>query len=77
MMRSCDLDTSGRVWAYTPESHKTEHHGRERRIYLGPMAQKVLRPWLRPELSAYLFSSKVEMMWKTAPPRMPIPNPFA
>ncbi len=23
MMRSCDLDTSGRVWAYTPESHKT------------------------------------------------------
>ena len=28
-MRTCDLDTSGRVWAYTPESHKTEHHGRE------------------------------------------------
>src|SRR4029077_10445827 len=56
MMRSCDLDTSGRVWAYTPESHKTEHHGRERRIYLGPKAQEALRPWLRPELTAYLFS---------------------
>jgi len=56
MMRSCDLDTSGRVWAYTPESHKTEHHGRERRIYLGPTAQAVLRPWLRAELGAYLFS---------------------
>jgi len=56
IMRSCDLDASGRVWAYTPESHKTEHHGRERRIYLGPMAQEVLRPWLRAELAAYLFS---------------------
>jgi len=56
MMRSCDLETSGRVWVYTPESHKTEHHGRERRIFLGPTAQEVLRPWLRAELAAYLFS---------------------
>lgn len=56
IMRTIDVDTSGRVWIYTPESHKTEHHGRERRIYLGPKAQAVLRPWLRPELMAYLFS---------------------
>jgi integrase len=55
-MRTIDVDTSGRVWIYTPESHKTEHHGRERRIYLGPKAQETLRPWLRPELTAYLFS---------------------
>ncbi len=55
-MRTIDVDTSGRVWIYTPESHKTEHHGRERRIYLGPKAQEILRPWLRPELTAYLFS---------------------
>ena len=55
-MRTIDVDTSGRVWIYTPESHKTEHHGRERRIYLGPTAQEILRPWLRPELTAYLFS---------------------
>ena len=55
-MRTIDVDTSGRVWIYTPESHKTEHHGRERRIYLGPKAQETLRPWLRPELTAYLFT---------------------
>ena len=55
-MRTIDVDTSGRVWIYTPESHKTEHHGRKRRIYLGPAAQENLRPWLRPELTAYLFS---------------------
>jgi integrase len=54
-MRTIDVDTSGRVWTYTPESHKTEHHGRERRIYLGPAAQEILRPWLRRELTAYLF----------------------
>jgi integrase len=55
-MRTIDVDTSGRIWIYTPESHKTEHHGRERRIYIGPTAQTILRPWLRAELTAYLFS---------------------
>ena len=29
IMRGCDLDTSGKVWEYTPDSHKTEHHGHE------------------------------------------------
>jgi integrase len=58
LMRTIDVDTSGRVWIYTPESHKTEHHGRERRIHLGPAAQEILRPWLRPELAAYLFQPR-------------------
>jgi integrase len=57
-MRTIDVDRAGRVWIYTPESHKTEHHGRERRIYLGPAAQEILRPWLRPELTAYLFQPR-------------------
>jgi integrase len=55
-MRTIDIDTSGRVWTYSPERHKTEHHGKVRRIYLGPTAQDILRPWLRTELKAYLFS---------------------
>lgn len=55
-MRTLDLDTSGKVWSYTPESHKTEHHGRPRHIHLGPRAQAILRPWLRAERSAWLFS---------------------
>src|SRR5512135_941927 len=55
-MRACDLDTAGRVWVYTPERHKTEHHGRERPIYLSPRAQEVLRPWLRADPAAHLFS---------------------
>lgn len=55
-MRTIDVETTGRIWAYTPASHKTEHHGRERVIHLGPRAQAILRPWLQTELEAALFS---------------------
>lgn len=57
MMRPCDLDMTGDVWVYRPASHKTEHHGHERVIFLGPRAQEALRPLLmnRPT-SAYIFS---------------------
>ncbi len=46
LLRPCDVDTSGDVWIYRPESHKTEHHGRERIICVGPKAQEILRPYL-------------------------------
>lgn len=55
-IRPCDIDTSGNVWCYTPESHKTEHHGRERRIFIGPKAQDILRPFLLRDHQAYCFS---------------------
>jgi integrase len=55
-MRSCDLDTSGAVWFYRPPRHKTAYKGKTRVIALGPKAQAVLRPFLRTDLQAYLFS---------------------
>lgn len=55
-LRACDLDMSGTVWIYRPGSHKTEHHGHERIIYLGPKAQEVIRPFLKLDTQAYLFS---------------------
>jgi len=58
LMRGCDLDTAGRVWVYTPQTHKTEHHGIDRPIYLGPRAQRVVRPFLKPDTGAYLFSPR-------------------
>jgi integrase len=58
IMRTCDLDTSGRVWVYIPSRHKTAYQGHSRQIYLGPRAQEVLRPWLRLETTAYLFQPK-------------------
>ena len=53
---SCDVETSGDVWSYRPESHKTQHHGRERVIFIGPQAQDVLRPYLLRDKSDYCFS---------------------
>ncbi len=58
IMRTVDLDRSGTVWAYSPSTHKTEHHGRTRTIYLGPRAQEVVKPWLRADPAAYLFSAR-------------------
>jgi integrase len=55
-IRSADLDTSGRVWIYVHESHKSEHHMKHRRVFLGPRAREVLRGWLRPHPLVSLFS---------------------
>lgn len=57
-MRTIDVDTSGKVWIYTPESHETEHLDHLRRIFNGPAAWEILRPWLRPGLTAYLFQPR-------------------
>lgn len=43
------------VWCYRPEGHKTEHHGIERRVYIGPRAQDVLRPYLDRDPEAFCF----------------------
>ncbi len=55
-MRTCDVDTSGAVWKYRPASHKTAHHGHGRVIRFGPRAQEAIRPFLKPDLQAYIFS---------------------
>lgn len=54
-LRGCDLDTSGQVWVYRPESHKTRHRGRQRLIFIGPSGQDILRPFLRRDLQAHFF----------------------
>ncbi len=64
ILRPCDLtiQTSG-VWVYRPASHKTEHHDRERRIYIGPEGQEILRPFLDRESDAFCFSPRESMDW--------------
>lgn len=56
IIRGIDLDMSGPLWMYRPAFHKTECHGHERVIMLGPKAQAVLRPFLKADTQAYLFS---------------------
>ena len=58
-MRTCDIDVTQDVWIYEPFTHKNEHHGHERRVAIGPRAQELLRPFLKPDDSAaYIFSPK-------------------
>lgn len=57
-VRGCDITMSADVWEYRPESHKTEHHGKQRIILIGPKGQDVVREYLKTDLSAFLFSPR-------------------
>lgn len=37
------IDTTGEVWLFNVEGHKTEHHGHTRVIAIGPKAQDILK----------------------------------
>ena len=60
-MRTGDLNMSGPCWEYTPDHHKTEHFEKGRMIMIGPKAQEVLKPWLRPALNEPLFQPQEAM----------------
>lgn len=65
-MRSIDIERSGAVWIYRPRSHKTENHGLDRVILLGPQAQAILRRWLDAVPTAFLFSPAVAVATRNA-----------
>jgi len=60
-LRPGDIDRTHPVWAYRPGSHKTEHHGRERVIFIGPKAQAVILPYMLRDAAAYCFSPAESM----------------
>lgn len=35
-----DIDQTSPVWIYRPASHKTQHHGKRRAVWIGPKAQR-------------------------------------
>lgn len=62
IMRGRDIDASGKVWVYTVPTHKGSWRGHERKVYLGPQAQEIVRPYLKTDLDAYLFSPAEAML---------------
>jgi integrase len=60
-LRPMDVDRNGDVWTYAPGSHKTEHYGRERAIFIGPRGQAIIRPYLLRDTTAYCFSPAESM----------------
>jgi integrase len=68
VMRSIDLDTSGRIWFYRPGSdqgregaHKTAHHGHERIVPIGPRGQEIVKRFLKTDVHAFLFDPRETM----------------
>jgi len=57
-MRPADIEQTGEVWAYRPRGHKTEHHGRQRVVFIGPKAQLILRTYLARLPKTPLFSPR-------------------
>lgn len=57
-MRMRDIARDGDVWTFRPARHKTAYRGHDRAIHIGPKAQDVLRPFLRPNADAFLFSPR-------------------
>lgn len=62
-MRPCDIDRSDEVWVYSPDEHKTEHHEKDRCVFIGPKAQRVLRPYLLRSSDRYCFSPAESVAW--------------
>jgi integrase len=57
-MRGIDLDTTGPVWLYRPDQHKTAHLGYTKVVALGPQAQEIIRRNLKLDVEAYIFSPR-------------------
>ena len=56
-LHTIDLDRTGEVCTYKPVTHKVEHHGKDRVVFLSPQAQTVASAWLKPEYPEdFLFS---------------------
>jgi integrase len=48
-MTTGEIDQSSPIWIYRPTRHKTAHLGKTRSVPLGPEAQKIITPRLRPD----------------------------
>ena len=56
-MRGEDIESVGTIWIYTPWSHKTEHKGLSRKIWLNRRCQELLAPLLSLRPTGWLFPS--------------------
>ena len=56
MIRMGEINQSTEVWIYSPSSHKNSWRGRDRTIPFGPKAQEVIRPFIKSDPCAFLFS---------------------
>lgn len=65
-MRLVDIDRSGDVWIYRPESHKNAWRGKPLIKAIPPEAQALLVPYLTRPAESYLFSPRESIAWWNA-----------
>jgi integrase len=63
LLRGCDLTMKGDTWEYRPATHKNRWREESspvhaRIVHLGPRCQEIIRPFLKADLQAYLFSPR-------------------
>lgn len=66
MMRAGDINQEPETWVYVPKRHKSQHKGRDRTIFLGPKAQKILSPYLLRPPESFCFSPAESEQQRTA-----------
>jgi integrase len=54
-IRPGDVDRSKAFWSYIPAEYKTQHHGLDRQIFIGPRGQAILLPYLLLDAQAFCF----------------------
>lgn len=60
-LRTRDVEMTGSVWLFRPPHHKNAWRQRNREIDLGPLAQDVLRPWVKLDPDAYWFDPREQV----------------
>ncbi|MCC9644982.1 site-specific integrase [Rhodopirellula sp. JC740] len=56
VMKPALINRDDEVWEYRVAGHKTEHHGRNRTVFIGPDAQEILQPYLFRDPDSVCFS---------------------
>jgi integrase len=56
ILRPADIDRSTDVWQYQPSQHKNQNREMERTVFIGPLGQEILRPYLLRDAEAFCFS---------------------
>jgi integrase len=63
LMRASDIDMTSDVWVFEPQEHKNQWRGHQRLVPLGPKAQVIVKQFLKPSMTAFIFSPQDAESW--------------
>lgn len=63
-LRGAEMDARGETWIFRPKEHKNAWRGQQRIIAIPPVAQKVLKPFIKADPLVYWFSPREAEAWR-------------